>query len=167
MEKLHEFLYSIVSDPKSVFAGVAIIVSLISLGFSLVERTRVSIEAVLQGLRGAKESITYMALHIRLTKLLSKRKYRRALISALLLAWNFEDSDRARSSILTALLEAKRKYPDTYDEVIHDLTRQFDLYGGVIGQQQIQKRGMSRLDEVLDAIKKAENQIASSKAAVA
>ena len=30
MEKLHDFLYSIVSDPKSVFAGVAITYSVLS-----------------------------------------------------------------------------------------------------------------------------------------
>ncbi len=155
METLIKYLYLIASDPRNVLAALALIVSFTSLTISLIERTRVRIESVLQGLRGDRESIAYTALQIRLTNLLSKRKYRHALISALMFAWNFEDSDRARASVLTTLLEAKRKYPKDYDAVIQDLTKQYQIYGEVIGKEQIEKRGMSRLVDVLYAVNKA------------
>jgi hypothetical protein len=71
-------------------------------------------------------------------------------------AWNFEDSDRARASVLTALLEAKKKYSKDYDAVIQDLKGQYNIYGEVIGKEQIEKRGMSRLVDVLNAVNKAE-----------
>lgn len=160
MENSKTFL-DLMSDPKAVFAGIAIIVSLISLIYTFIDRRRVRIESIIQGLQGDKASVTYTALQIRLTKLLSNRKYRHALISALLLAWNFEQSDRARASVLTALLEAKRKYPKDYKNVVTDLTQQFNLYGSVKGEKEIE-RGTSRLSDVLNAIDKAETSLAES-----
>jgi hypothetical protein len=144
------------SDPKALFAGLAIVVSLISLVFTLFDRQRVRIETVIEGLRGDNASVTYTALYIRLSKLLKKRKYRHSLISALLLAWNFQQSDRARASVLMALVNAKRKYAKDYIKAVGDLTAQFDLYASVKGEEDIGKRGKARLKDVLEAIEKAE-----------
>ena len=162
MEGIKNFLYSALIDPKSIFAAIAIVVSTASFTYTLIDRSRVRIDAILEGLRGDRASVTYTALHIRLTKLLSRRKYRRAIISALLLAWNFELSDRARASVLMALLEAKKRYLKIYEEVVADLKNQFKIYGTVKGEGEIEKRGTARLEDVLSAIDKAEKFIQSS-----
>jgi hypothetical protein len=127
------------SDPKALFAGLAIVVSLISLVFTLFDRQRVRIETVIEGLRGDNASVTYTALYIRLSKLLKKRKYRHSLIS-----------------VLMALVNAKRKYAKDYIKAVGDLTAQFDLYASVKGEEDIGKRGKARLKDVLEAIEKAE-----------
>ncbi|HEX8264582.1 MAG TPA: hypothetical protein VF596_04100 [Pyrinomonadaceae bacterium] len=148
----------ITSDPRAIFAGIAIIISVISLIYTFLDRQRGRIDSIIQGLRGDRASVAYTALQIRLTNLLSKRKYRQALISALLLSWNFEQSDRARASVLMALLDAKKKYPKDYDTVIDDLTQQFNIYGSVKGEKEIE-RGTSRLKDVLEAITRAEKSL--------
>lgn len=155
MKMLIKYLYLITSDPSNVFAGLALVVSLISLTIALIERTQVRIESVLEGLRGDMESIAYTASQIRLTNLLSRRKYRRALISALMFAWSFKASARARASVLAVLLVAKNKYPKDYVAVSEDLKKQYEIYGKVRGKEKIEKRGMSGLVDVLDAVNKA------------
>lgn len=157
MEEVKSFS-EIIFEPRVIFAGIAVIISIISLIYTFLDRQRGRIDSLIQGLRGDRASIAYTALQIRLTNLLSKRKYRQALISALLLSWNFEKSDRARASVLMTLLDAKKKHPQDYKSVVNDLTLQFDIYAGVKGEEEMQ-RGTSRLKDVLEAIETAEKNL--------
>ena len=79
-------------------------------------------EAVIAGLlRGDRRSVTYAAQTIRLGGFLRRRAYRRSLNASLLLAWNFETLDRARASVLAALVDAKVRRPREYQDVVNDL----------------------------------------------
>ena len=101
-------------ETKDMVAVVALIVSVIALLVGALQRRRERAEAVIQGLGGDRKAVTYAAMTIRLSGLLSRREHRRSLIASLLLAWNFETSDRARAAVLAALVAARTDHPNAY-----------------------------------------------------
>lgn len=132
-------------------SGLAFIVSAIALVLTILQRQRERLEAIVEGLRGDRRAVTYAALTIRLSRLLGRRDYRRSLIASLLLAWNFERSDRARAAVLAALVDAKRSYPQDYSEVVADLAGRFTDYERTVPNGNI-NRGRNRLNDVTAAV---------------
>jgi len=141
--------------PALIVSGVAAVISLTALFLSVLRQRQARIESVIDGLRGDRRAVTYAALTIRLSRLLKRADYRRSLIASLLLAWNFETSDRARSAVLAALADAKSTYPADYEAVVTDLGQRFDSYQAAYSQAQIE-RGVSRLQDVTTAVEAAE-----------
>src|SRR5215813_7451926 len=84
-------------EVRDYMAGIAVVVSVVSLALSIFEHKCERIEAVIEGLRGGRRSVTCLALTVRLPRLLKRRGYRRSLVASLLLGWNFETLDRARA----------------------------------------------------------------------
>jgi hypothetical protein len=109
---------------------------------------------MIEGLRGDRVAVTYAALTIRLAGYMRRRKYRASLIAALLLAWNFETSDRARAAVLAALVQAHSHYQRDYNSVVEDLIERFTVYEESVAGGQIE-RGVRWLDEVTSAVKAA------------
>lgn len=140
--------------PTLVVAIVAAAISLSALTLSLIQQRQARIESVIEGLRGDRRAVTYAALTIRLSQLLKREDYRLSLIASLLLAWNFETSDRARSAVLAALVEAKHSYRADYAAVVDDLGRRFQAYESAHSGARIQ-RGVSRLGDVTAAVNAA------------
>ncbi|WP_405523464.1 hypothetical protein OG426_09630 [Streptomyces canus] len=132
----------------------ALLISLISTGIALYRSHGEPVESVIEGLRGEHRAVTYAAQTIRLSGFLGRRKYRAALIASLLLAWNFETSDRARAAVLAALLQARTDHPRDYWRVVTDLTTRFDVYEEVVDEEGIQ-RGQQRLESVTKAVEAA------------
>jgi hypothetical protein len=128
---------------------------LTALLLSVLRQRQARIESVIDGLRGDRRAVTYAALTIRLSRLLKREDYRRSLIASLLLAWNFETSDRARSAVLAALVDAKETYSGDYEAVVADLGQRFDSYQSAYSQAQIDP-GVSRLQDVTTAVEAAE-----------
>src|SRR5438128_723620 len=119
-------------ETKDMVAVVALIVSVIALLVGALQRRRERAEAVIQGLGGDRKAVTYAEMTIRLSGLLSRREHRRSLIASLLLAWNFETSDRARAAVLAALVAARTDHPNDYENVVQIIgrgTRVRDDYG--------------------------------------
>src|SRR5215211_22117 len=115
-------------EAKEFVAGLAFIVSVAAFIVSLLRWRHVRLDAILTGLQGDRRAVTYAALTIRLAGLLRRNEYRRSLIASLLLAWNFETSDRARAAVLAALVEAKREYHQDYKETVDDISKGFAVY---------------------------------------
>jgi hypothetical protein len=130
---------------------VAALVSTVALLLTVLQRRRERIEAVIEGLRGDRRAVTYAALTIRLSRLLRRNDYRRSLIASLLLAWNFEKSDRARAAVLAALVDARQTYPNDYAEVVEDLRQRFANYESAYSEAKIE-RGVGRLTDVTEAV---------------
>jgi hypothetical protein len=141
-------------EAKDIFAGLALIVSLISLTISILQRRRERIETVIEGLRGDRRAVTYAAHTIRLSRLLRRNDYRHSLIASLLLAWNFETSDRARAAVLAALVDARRDYPHDYAGAVTDLAGRFTAYQRAAPNAKMD-RGLIRLDDVKAAVEAA------------
>jgi hypothetical protein len=141
-------------ETRDFVAGLAFIVSTIALTFSILRWRHERIEAIITGLRGDRRAVTYAALTIRLSRLLKRSNYRLSLIASLLLAWNFESSDRARAAVLAALVDAKQKYPKDYSAVVADLRKRFDDYARTVPDAQMD-RGFRRLDDVSDSVERA------------
>jgi hypothetical protein len=138
-------------EAKDYFAGAALLISLVSLVVAVVQRRPDRIESVIAGLRGDRRAVTYAALTIRLSRLLVRSDYRRSLIASLLLAWNFESSDRARAAVLAALVDARRDFRSDYDNVVADLEERFTEYERSVEDGDIQ-RGRSRLNDVTTSV---------------
>ena len=66
----------IISDPRVIFAGIAIILSVISLIYTFLDRQRGRIDSIIQRLRGDKASVAYTALQIRLSCFPKLMRYR-------------------------------------------------------------------------------------------
>lgn len=145
-------------EAKDYMAGIALLVSSISLTLSILQRNHERVEAVIEGLRGDRRSVTYAALTIRLSRLLQQKKYRQSLIASLLLAWNFETSDRARAAVLAALVDTQRQYPTDYIAVVKDLEQRFAEYEMAAEKGDI-NRGQTRLNDVKAAVKKASGEV--------
>jgi hypothetical protein len=141
--------------PAVIVSALAAFISLTALLMSVLRQRQGRIESVIDGLRGDRRAVTYAALTIRLSRLLRREDYRRSLIASLLLAWNFETSDRARSAVLAALVDAKKTYPADYGAVVADLGTRFDSYQAAYPEAQIE-RGVSRLQGVTSAVEAAE-----------
>jgi len=135
----------------------AALVSLVALLLTVLQRRRERIEAVIEGLRGDRKAVTYAALTIRLSQLLQRDDYPRSLIASLLLAWNFETSDRARAAVLAALVDAKQNHPDDYGKVVNDLRQRFSSYESAYAEAKID-RGVARLTDVTAAVDAATRQ---------
>jgi hypothetical protein len=139
--------------PLFVSIGAALI-SLVALLLAVIQRRRERVDAVIAGLRGDRKAVTYAAITIRLSQLLRRNDYRRSLIASLLLAWNFETSDRARAAVLAALVDARQTYPDEYANVVEDLRLRFASYESAYSDAKIE-RGTARLSDVTEAVQAA------------
>jgi hypothetical protein len=137
--------------PTIIVSVFAALISLTALLLSVVQSRQGRIEAVIEGLRGDRRAVTYAALTIRLSGLLRREDYRRSLIASLLLAWNFETSDRARSAVLAALVEGRRRFPSDYASVVDDLSGRFQSYQSAYSEAKID-RGVARLEDVTRAV---------------
>lgn len=142
--------------PTLIVSAVAALIALTALLLSVIQQRQARVESVVEGLRGDRRAVTYAALTIRLSRLLRREDYRQSLIASLLLAWNFETSDRARSAVLAALVEAKSSYATDYDAVVADLGRRFDNYKSAYPAAKIE-RGADRLNDVTTAVAAAES----------
>lgn len=140
--------------PKDYVALAALLISIVSLAISLFQRRRDRVDSVIAGLRGDRRAVTYAALTIRLSRLLERSDSRRSLIASLLLAWNFETSDRARAAVLAALVDARSEFPDDYKSVVEDLEQRFTEYEKAANNGDIQ-RGRNRMNDVKTAVEKA------------
>src|SRR5882672_7969020 len=63
-------------NAKDIIAGLAFIVSAISLTISILQRRRERVEAVIEGLRGDRRAVAYAAHTIRLSRLLGRNDHR-------------------------------------------------------------------------------------------
>ena len=141
-------------EASDYFAAGALLVACVSLLVAIVKQRGQPVEAVIDGLRGDRRAVTYAAQTIRLAEFLKRRAYRRSLIASLLLAWNFERSDRARAAVLAALVQAETDYPEEYRRVVDDLNERFSVYEQVVIDGEMD-RGQRRLLEVTTAVDKA------------
>jgi hypothetical protein len=138
----------------AVISVLALVVSVFALVLTIQQRRRERLDAYIGNLLGDRRSVTNAAITIRLSRLLRNDGYRRSLIASLLLAWNFETSDRARAAVLAALVEAKRAYPGDYRAVVADLTEMNTDYERVVPSGDI-SRGQGRLNDVTAAVETA------------
>jgi len=141
-------------EAKDILSGFAVIVSIVAFTFSVLRWRHERIETIITGLRGDRRAVTYAALTIRLSRLLRRKDYRRSVIASLLLAWNFETSDRARAAVLAALVDARRDYPQDYEEVVADLRERFTVYERTVPNGKI-GRGHNRLNDINRAVEEA------------
>jgi hypothetical protein len=141
-------------EASDYIAAGALLVACVSLVVSILRQRGQPVEAVIEGLRGDRRAVTYAAQTIRLAEFLKRQTYRRSLIASLLLAWNFERSDRARAAVLAALVQAKIDYPEVYRRVLDDLNQRFSVYEQVVVDGQME-RGQRRLLEVTNAVDRA------------
>ena len=109
-------------------AGIAALVALGSFWISVRDRRRQQHEALLSALQGEKEAVAFVAFQLRNRNWGRWSNERKEILSALVVAWIFENSDRARAMVFSALSEVSRKYPGEVEEAVDDIEKQLENY---------------------------------------
>ena len=97
------FLEFTPDQARTIFAGLAVLISIVSLVVTLREKRREKRQSVVKALQGERESVAFVAYRLYQKPELLHGSTADETIAALCLAWMFESSDRARAIVLAAL----------------------------------------------------------------
>lgn len=104
-------------------------VALLSLFLTILDKRRQKHEALISALQGEEEAVAFVAFQLRHRKWGRRRAERLELLSALVVAWIFEHSDRAQAMIHSAVKAVQAEHDDDVVCTIGDIRKQLTNYG--------------------------------------
>ena len=90
-------------DAQTIFAGFATILAGLSLFITLRDKRRQQHEAIISTLQAEKEAVAFVSMQLKYRKWGKRHAERVEIITALGMAWIFENADRTRAMIHGAL----------------------------------------------------------------
>ena len=140
-------------DWQTFFAGTAVVLSLYSLYVGTKERRKRDHETILNALQGEKEAVAFFARQLQNENIKHNRTERREVVSALVNAWIFEKSDRARAMIHAALKSTCKvnTHSDEVFAIMHDVSEKLEDY-----VREVYPGEQSRISDYQDRISKLE-----------
>ena len=162
---LLELFIGEIMEAKDWTSVAALILSILSLIITQLEKLRTRRETVIKSLQGEKETVAYIAYQISRGKWPSNPSDEEAIdqvITSLCFAWVFESSNRARALVLAALKKmndesAKAKQ---IEDVLQSIQKQFIDYARLVSDQRLSgkeekedweriQRGQKRLKQLV------------------
>jgi hypothetical protein len=134
------------SDTISVLAAV---IALASLVFSFLQYVHAQHNELLRALQGDKESVAYVAYRLGRGKVPRSKRRRIEILTSLVLAAIFTNSDRTRALVHTAARELQSRFPDEVLKIIEEIENDFDRYSDQAG---LEKSGRKHLEELKSAL---------------
>lgn len=111
-----------------VFSALAVGIAFLSLVLTLRDKRRQKHEALISALQGEKEAVAFIAFQLRHHRWGHRKSERLELLSALVVAWIFEKSDRARAMIHNALKVVQNIHSKDVELTIKNIREQLEVY---------------------------------------
>lgn len=113
---------------RAILSGAAVVISIVSVLFTLREKRRQKHATLISALQGEKEAVAFIAFQLRNHSWGGRRSDRLELLSALVVAWIFEKSDRARAMVHSALKAVYVDHESDVRQTIDDTQDQLTNY---------------------------------------